>query len=75
MIGQSCSAPENVIIVTKLLILHFDTVSDFVCKICLDINRFPALATAILLISGEKMSDTIDSSFFYGKQQVTTSVK
>ncbi|XP_041806522.1 integral membrane protein GPR155 [Chelmon rostratus] len=31
---------------------------------------FPALATAILLISGEKMSDTIDSSFFYGKQQI-----
>ncbi|KAE8299304.1 Integral membrane protein GPR155 [Larimichthys crocea] len=30
----------------------------------------PALVTAVLLISGEKMSDTIDSSFFYGKQQI-----
>ncbi|XP_060910456.1 lysosomal cholesterol signaling protein isoform X1 [Labrus mixtus] len=30
----------------------------------------PALATAVLLISGEKMSDTIDSSFFYGKPQI-----
>uniref|UniRef100_A0A4W6E6Z6 G protein-coupled receptor 155 n=1 Tax=Lates calcarifer TaxID=8187 RepID=A0A4W6E6Z6_LATCA len=32
----------------------------------------PALVTAVMLISGEKMSDTIDSSFFYGKPQVTT---
>uniref|UniRef100_A0A673AQ26 DEP domain-containing protein n=1 Tax=Sphaeramia orbicularis TaxID=375764 RepID=A0A673AQ26_9TELE len=31
---------------------------------------FPALVTAMLLITGEKMSDTIDSSFFYGKNQV-----
>uniref|UniRef100_A0A7N6AR25 DEP domain-containing protein n=1 Tax=Anabas testudineus TaxID=64144 RepID=A0A7N6AR25_ANATE len=30
----------------------------------------PALVTAVLLISGEKMPDTIDSSFFYGKAQV-----
>ncbi|XP_070770945.1 lysosomal cholesterol signaling protein [Enoplosus armatus] len=30
----------------------------------------PALVTAVLLISGEKMSDTIDSSFFYGKTQI-----
>ncbi|GAA6231177.1 integral membrane protein GPR155 isoform X1 [Lates japonicus] len=30
----------------------------------------PALVTAVLLISGEKMSDTIDSSFFYGKPQI-----
>ncbi|XP_070831792.1 lysosomal cholesterol signaling protein [Chaetodon trifascialis] len=30
---------------------------------------FPASVTAILLISGEKMSDTTDS-FFYGKQQI-----
>uniref|UniRef100_A0A8P4K1K2 G protein-coupled receptor 155a n=1 Tax=Dicentrarchus labrax TaxID=13489 RepID=A0A8P4K1K2_DICLA len=29
----------------------------------------PALVTAVLLISGGKMSDTIDSSFFYGKPQ------
>lgn len=42
---------------------------------CLCINRVPALVTAVLLISGEKMSDTIDSSFFYGKQQVTTNVE
>ncbi|XP_029980102.1 integral membrane protein GPR155 isoform X2 [Sphaeramia orbicularis] len=31
---------------------------------------FPALVTAMLLITGEKMSDTIDSSFFYGKNQI-----
>ncbi|XP_051260967.1 integral membrane protein GPR155 [Dicentrarchus labrax] len=30
----------------------------------------PALVTAVLLISGGKMSDTIDSSFFYGKPQI-----
>ncbi|XP_026231756.1 integral membrane protein GPR155 [Anabas testudineus] len=30
----------------------------------------PALVTAVLLISGEKMPDTIDSSFFYGKAQI-----
>lgn len=30
----------------------------------------PALVTGVLLISGEKMSDTIDASFFYGKQQL-----
>ncbi|XP_041662814.1 integral membrane protein GPR155-like [Cheilinus undulatus] len=30
----------------------------------------PALATAVLLISGEKMPDMIDSSFFYGKSQI-----
>ncbi|XP_028991681.1 integral membrane protein GPR155 [Betta splendens] len=30
----------------------------------------PALVTAVLLISGEKQPDTIDSTFFYGKQQV-----
>nr|XP_046260103.1 integral membrane protein GPR155 [Scatophagus argus]XP_046260104.1 integral membrane protein GPR155 [Scatophagus argus]XP_046260105.1 integral membrane protein GPR155 [Scatophagus argus] len=30
----------------------------------------PALATAALLISGEKISDIIDPSFFYGKQQI-----
>ncbi|KAM6979264.1 lysosomal cholesterol signaling protein-like isoform 2-T2 [Tautogolabrus adspersus] len=30
----------------------------------------PALATAVLLVSGEKMSDTIDSSLFYGKPQI-----
>ncbi|XP_068429089.1 lysosomal cholesterol signaling protein [Clinocottus analis] len=31
---------------------------------------FPALVTAVLLISGVKMSDTIDSAFFYGKTQI-----
>ncbi|KAF7668749.1 hypothetical protein LDENG_00284180 [Lucifuga dentata] len=30
----------------------------------------PALVTAVLLISGEKTFDTIDSSFFYGKTQI-----
>lgn len=35
-------------------------------------DRVPALATAVLLISGEITSDTIDSSYFYGKTQVTT---
>ncbi|KAK9537624.1 hypothetical protein VZT92_005226 [Zoarces viviparus] len=30
----------------------------------------PALVTAALLISGVKMSDTIDSAFFYGKPQI-----
>ncbi|XP_074550946.1 lysosomal cholesterol signaling protein isoform X2 [Halichoeres trimaculatus] len=30
----------------------------------------PALATAVLLISGEIMSDTIDSSYYYGKTQI-----
>ncbi|KAM8748921.1 lysosomal cholesterol signaling protein [Acanthopagrus schlegelii] len=30
----------------------------------------PAFVTAVLLISGEKISDTIDSSFFYGKQEL-----
>ncbi|XP_044221652.1 integral membrane protein GPR155 [Thunnus albacares] len=30
----------------------------------------PALVTAVLLISGEKMSDTIDPSYFYGKPQI-----
>lgn len=33
----------------------------------------PTLVTAVLLISGEKMSDTIDSSFFYGKPQIICS--
>uniref|UniRef100_A0A3Q3VL44 DEP domain-containing protein n=1 Tax=Mola mola TaxID=94237 RepID=A0A3Q3VL44_MOLML len=32
----------------------------------------PIIITAVLLISGEKMSDTIDPSFFYGKRQVTS---
>lgn len=32
--------------------------------------RVPALVTAILLISGEKLPDTIDPTFFYGKLQV-----
>lgn len=31
---------------------------------------FPAFVTAVLLISGKKMSDTIDSTFFYGKPQI-----
>uniref|UniRef100_UPI0037E75A7E lysosomal cholesterol signaling protein-like n=1 Tax=Semicossyphus pulcher TaxID=241346 RepID=UPI0037E75A7E len=31
---------------------------------------FPALITIVLLFSGEQMSDTIDSSFFYGKPQI-----
>ncbi|XP_040912872.1 integral membrane protein GPR155 [Toxotes jaculatrix] len=31
---------------------------------------FPALVTAVLLLIGEKMPDTIDSSFFYGKPQI-----
>lgn len=31
---------------------------------------FPAFITAVLLISGEKMPDMIDSSFFYGKAQI-----
>ncbi|XP_008297042.1 integral membrane protein GPR155 [Stegastes partitus] len=30
----------------------------------------PALATAVLLIFGEKMPDTIDASYFYGKPQI-----
>ncbi|XP_034740924.1 integral membrane protein GPR155 isoform X3 [Etheostoma cragini] len=30
----------------------------------------PVLVTAVLLISGEKMPDTIDSAFFYGKPQM-----
>ncbi|XP_054471046.1 integral membrane protein GPR155 [Anoplopoma fimbria] len=30
----------------------------------------PALIISVLLISGEKMSDTIDSAFFYGKPQI-----
>lgn len=30
----------------------------------------PTLVTSVLLISGEKMSGTIDSSFFYGKPQI-----
>ncbi|KAM4609030.1 lysosomal cholesterol signaling protein [Polymixia lowei] len=30
----------------------------------------PATVTAVLLISGEKMSETIDSAFFYGRPQV-----
>ncbi|XP_058472121.1 integral membrane protein GPR155 [Solea solea] len=34
----------------------------------------PASVTAMLLISGEKMSDTIDSSFFYGKPQIICTV-
>lgn len=33
-------------------------------------NRVPALATAVLLLSGEKMPDNIDSAFFYGRPQV-----
>lgn len=39
------------------------------------IDRVPALITAVLLISGEKMSDTIDPSFFYSKPQVRTEVE
>ncbi|KAI3356243.1 hypothetical protein L3Q82_017486, partial [Scortum barcoo] len=31
---------------------------------------FPTLVTAVLLISGQKMPDTIDPSIFYGKQQI-----
>ncbi|XP_056244453.1 integral membrane protein GPR155 [Seriola aureovittata] len=34
----------------------------------------PALLTAVLLISGEKMSGTIDSTFFYGKQQIICTI-
>uniref|UniRef100_A0A8D3E3A6 G protein-coupled receptor 155 n=1 Tax=Scophthalmus maximus TaxID=52904 RepID=A0A8D3E3A6_SCOMX len=34
----------------------------------------PASVTAVLLISGEKMPDTIDSSFFYGKPQIICTV-
>ncbi|XP_022596091.1 integral membrane protein GPR155 [Seriola dumerili] len=34
----------------------------------------PALLTAVLLISGEKMSGTIDSTFFYGKQQIISTI-
>ncbi|KAM9347282.1 lysosomal cholesterol signaling protein [Symphorus nematophorus] len=35
----------------------------------------PAFVTALLLISGEKMSDVIDSSFFYGEpQRICTTV-
>ncbi|XP_073329431.1 lysosomal cholesterol signaling protein [Pagrus major] len=30
----------------------------------------PTFVTAVLLLSGQKMSDTIDSTFFYGKQQL-----
>ncbi|XP_059199010.1 integral membrane protein GPR155 [Centropristis striata] len=30
----------------------------------------PALVTAVLLISGEKLPDTIDPTFFYGKSQI-----
>ncbi|XP_041662322.1 integral membrane protein GPR155-like [Cheilinus undulatus] len=30
----------------------------------------PALITAVLLFSGEKTSDTMDSTFIYGKQQI-----
>ncbi|XP_042350026.1 integral membrane protein GPR155 [Plectropomus leopardus] len=30
----------------------------------------PASVTAVLLISGQRMSDTIDSAFFYGKPQI-----
>ncbi|XP_029314362.1 integral membrane protein GPR155 isoform X2 [Cottoperca gobio] len=30
----------------------------------------PALVTALLLISGERLSGTIDSAFFYGKEQI-----
>lgn len=33
----------------------------------------PALVTGILLIVGEKRSDTIDSSFYYGKPQIICS--
>lgn len=47
----------------------------FSCPICLCINRAPALVTGVLLMSGEKMPDTIDSAFFYGKQQVTIAVE
>ncbi|XP_071330970.1 lysosomal cholesterol signaling protein [Trachinotus anak] len=34
----------------------------------------PALVTAVLLISGEKMSGTIDSLFFYGKPQIICTI-
>ena len=46
----------------------------FFCKFCL-INRIPALATAVLLISGGEISDTIDSTSFYGTPQVTTLIE
>ncbi|XP_019945714.2 lysosomal cholesterol signaling protein [Paralichthys olivaceus] len=35
---------------------------------------FPALVTAALLLSGEKMSNTIDSSFFYGRSQIICTI-
>ena len=40
--------------------------TQFVC----DVNRVPALVAAVLLVTGERMPDTIDSAFFYGRPQV-----
>ena len=37
---------------------------------CVDPDRAPAVVTAVLLMAGERMPDTIDSAFFYGRSQV-----
>lgn len=73
MIKQTSQVPANLIcnsVSLSWFMFHILILS--VILFYLYINRVPALVTAALLISGERMSDTIDSSFFYGKQQVTT---